>query len=317
MGAPVFTYILRRIVWTIPKLLAVFTIVFFVMRVMGGDPTHVILGDYATAEAIRNLREAMGLNRPLMAQYFAALLDLLQGDLGRSMINNQPIGPEVLQALPYTLELTFASIIIGVVLGIPTGIVSALKKNSFADYALRVLSLIGLSAPAFYLGIVLLIVFAVELGLFPIIGYTHAEGFWVRMYHLFLPAMSLGITFAAFTSRMSRSSMLERLSADYVRTARAKGLPERTVIFKHAFKDSLIPIITVVGVYIGVLMGGSILTETVFNRPGLGKFLIGAIHQRDYNAIQSGLVIYAFIVVSVNVLVDIAYGFIDPRVKYD
>lgn len=312
-----FTYILRRIVWTIPKLLAVFTIVFFVMRIMGGDPTYVILGDYATAEAIQNLREAMGLNQPLLAQYFTALLDLLHGDLGRSMINNQPIGPEVLQALPYTLELTAASIFIGVVLGIPTGIISALKKNSFVDYLLRILSLVGLSAPAFYMGIVLLIVFAVELGMFPIIGYTHAEGFWLRMYHLFLPAMSLGITFAAFTSRMSRSSMLERLGADYVRTARAKGLPESKVIFKHAFKDSLIPIITVVGVYIGVLMGGSILTETVFNRPGLGKFLIGAIHQRDYNAIQSGLVIYASIVVFVNVMVDIAYGFIDPRVKYD
>ena len=312
-----FTYILRRVVWTIPKLLAVFTIVFFVMRIMGGDPTYVILGDYATAESVQNLREALGLNKPLLAQYFQALADLLQGDLGRSMINNQPIGPEVRQALPYTLELTAASIFIGVILGIPTGIVSALKKNSFIDYVLRVLSLIGLSAPAFYLGIVLLIVFAVELGLFPIIGYTHAEGFWLRMYHLFLPAMSLGLTFAAFTSRMSRSSMLERLSADYVRTARAKGLPESKVIFKHAFKDSLIPIITVVGVYIGVLMGGSILTETVFNRPGLGKFLIGAIHQRDYNAIQSGLVIYASIVVFVNVMVDIAYGFIDPRVKYD
>ena len=312
-----FTYILRRIVWTIPKLLVVFTIVFFVMRIMGGDPTHVILGDYADAQTIERLRETLGLNRPLLVQYFEALTNLLQGDMGRSMINNQPIGPEVLAALPYTLELTAASIFIGVVLGIPTGIVSALKKNTFVDYALRVLSLIGLSAPAFYLGIVLLIVFAVELGMFPIIGFTHAEGFGLRMYHLFLPAMSLGLTFAAFTSRMTRSSMLERLGADYVRTARAKGLPESKVIFKHALKDSLIPIITVVGVYIGVLMGGSILTETVFNRPGLGKFLIGAIHQRDYNAIQSGLVIYASIVVFVNVMVDIAYGFIDPRVKYD
>ncbi|MFW5791694.1 MAG: ABC transporter permease [Desulfohalobiaceae bacterium] len=311
------TYALRRIVWTIPKLLVVFTIVFFVMRVMGGDPTHVILGEYATAEAIQNLRETLGLNRHILLQYGDALLGLLRGDMGRSMISNQPIGPMVLEVLPYTLELALASIVIGVVLGIPTGILSALRKNSWVDYLLRVVSLIGLSAPSFYLGIVLLILFSVQYDFFPIIGYSTKGGLLSRLHHLFLPALSLGLTLGAFTSRMSRSSMLERLGADYVRTARAKGLPERTVIFKHAFKDSLIPIITVVGVYIGVLMGGSILTETVFNRPGLGKFLIGAIHQRDYNAIQAGLVIYASIVVFVNVFVDIVYGFIDPRVKYD
>jgi ABC-type dipeptide/oligopeptide/nickel transport system permease component len=185
------------------------------------------------------------------------------------------------------------------------------------DYLLRVFSLVGLSMPAFYLGVLLLIAFAVKLEYFPIIGFKEGGGLLQRLHFLFLPALSLGLTMAAFTSRMSRSSMLERLGADYVRTARAKGLPESRVIFKHALKDSLVPIITVIGVYVGVLMGGSILTEMVFSRPGLGKFLIGAIQQRDYNAIQSGLVIYAGIVVLVNLAVDLAYGMVDPRVKYD
>jgi ABC-type dipeptide/oligopeptide/nickel transport system permease component len=233
------------------------------------------------------------------------------------MINNQPIAPQVFEVLPYTLELTAAAIVIGILTGLPFGIVSAVRKNTMVDYLLRVFSLVGLSMPAFYLGVLLLIAFAVKLEYFPIIGFKEGGGLLQRLHFLFLPALSLGLTMAAFTSRMSRSSMLERLGADYVRTARAKGLPESRVIFKHALKDSLIPIITVIGVYVGVLMGGSILTEMVFSRPGLGKFLIGAIQQRDYNAIQSGLVIYAGIVVLVNLAVDLAYGMVDPRVKYD
>jgi ABC-type dipeptide/oligopeptide/nickel transport system permease component len=313
----VLAYAIRRILWTVPQLILVFTIVFFVMRVAGGDPTHVILGELANAEALRNMRESLGLNRPIAVQYGVSLLSLLQGDFGRSMINNQPIAPQVFEVLPYTLELTAAAIVIGILTGLPFGIVSAVRKNTMVDYLLRVFSLVGLSMPAFYLGVLLLIGFAVKLDYFPIIGFKEGGGLLQRLHFLFLPALSLGLTMAAFTSRMSRSSMLERLGADYVRTARAKGLPESKVIFKHALKDSLIPIITVIGVYVGVLMGGSILTEMVFSRPGLGKFLIGAIQQRDYNAIQSGLVIYAGIVVLVNLAVDLAYGMVDPRVKYD
>ncbi len=310
-------FALRRILWTLPQILFVFTIVFFVMRVVAGDPAQVILGEYANAEALRNLRESLGLNEPLLVQYGTSLFSLLHGDFGRSMINNRPIAPEILEVLPYTIELTLAAIIIGVVVGLPLGIVSALRRNTMADYLLRVFSLTGLSMPAFYLGVVLLILFAVKLGFFPIIGFREGSGLLEQMYYLVLPALSLGLTMAAFTTRMSRSSMLERLGADYVRTARAKGLPEYKVIFKHALKDSLIPIVTVIGVYVGVLMGGSILTEMVFNRPGLGKFLIGAIQQRDYNAIQSGLVIYAGIVVFVNLGVDLVYGVIDPRIRYE
>jgi len=312
----VYKYVLRRVFWTLPTLLVVFTVVFFVMRVVAGDPAVVILGEHATAEALTNLRHQLGLDQPLRVQYYTALVNLFRADFGRSFINNQPIAPQIFQVLPYTIELTMAGIIIGVFLGVPLGILSAVRRNKMTDYLSRVFSLIGLSAPAFYLGILLLLLFAVQLDWFPIIGFSQSGGLTRRLNHLFLPALSLGLTFAAFMARMSRSTMLEKLSADYVRTARSKGVPEFKVIFKHAMRDSLISIVTVIGIYVGVLMGGSILTETIFNRPGLGKFLVGAIWQRDYNAIQSGLVIYTSIIVLVNLAVDLLYGFIDPRIKY-
>jgi ABC-type dipeptide/oligopeptide/nickel transport system permease component len=295
----------------------VFTVVFFVMRMAGGDPVYAILGDHATQEAIDQLRLKMGLDEPLVVQYFNALSNLVRGDLGDSLINERPIAPQIMKVLPFTIELTLAAIFIGILLGIPAGVIAALKRNQMADYSLRVLSLLGLSMPSFYLGILLLLLFAVQLGWFPIISYSRTGGFWEQLYYLFLPALSLGLNKAAFVSRVARSTMLERLGSDYVRTARAKGLSEFKVVFKHALKDSMIPIVTVSGVYVGVLMGGAILTETIFNRPGLGKFLVQAISQRDYNAIQSGLVFYGLIIVVVNLAVDLLYGLIDPRVKYD
>ena len=312
-----FAYAVRRIVFTIPMLFFVFTVVFFVMRLAGGDPTYAILGDRASQEAVAQLRIKLGLNDPILIQYVKALNNLLHGDLGESLINERPIAPQILKVLPYTIELTIAAIIIGIALGIPSGIFSALRRNQMTDYFLRVLSLIGLSAPSFYLGILLLLLFAVQLDWFPIIGFTRSGDIWDRLYYVFLPALSLGLNKAAFVSRVARSSMLERMNSDYVRTARAKGLPEVKVIFKHALKDCMIPIVTVSGVYVGVLMGGAILTETIFSRPGLGKFLVEAIAQRDYNAIQSGLVFYGIIIVLVNLVVDLLYGLIDPRVKYE
>jgi len=295
----------------------VFTVVFFVMRLAGGDPTYAILGEHASHEAVTQLRIKLGLDEPLVVQYFSALKNLAKGDLGESLISERPIAPQIMKVLPYTLELTIAAIIIGILIGIPAGVAAALHRNKMTDYLLRVFSLTGLSMPAFYLGILLLLLFAVQLSWFPIIGFTRSGGFWDRLYYLFLPALSLGLNKAAFVSRVTRSSMLERLNSDFVRTARAKGLDEYKVIFKHALKDCMIPIVTVSGVYVGVLMGGAILTETIFNRPGLGKFLVEAISQRDYNAIQSGLVFYGMIIVLVNLVVDLLYGIIDPRVKYE
>jgi ABC-type dipeptide/oligopeptide/nickel transport system permease component len=310
-------YAARRIFFTIPMLFFVFTVVFFVMRLAGGDPTYAILGEHASHEAVTQLRIKLGLDEPLVVQYFSALKNLAKGDLGESLISERPIAPQIMKVLPYTLELTIAAIIIGILIGIPAGVAAALHRNKMTDYLLRVFSLTGLSMPAFYLGILLLLLFAVQLSWFPIIGFTRSGGFWDRLYYLFLPALSLGLNKAAFVSRVTRSSMLERLNSDFVRTARAKGLDEYKVIFKHALKDCMIPIVTVSGVYVGVLMGGAILTETIFNRPGLGKFLVEAISQRDYNAIQSGLVFYGMIIVLVNLVVDLLYGIIDPRVKYE
>ncbi|WP_022665386.1 ABC transporter permease [Desulfospira joergensenii] len=312
-----FAYAIRRIIFTIPMLFFVFTIIFFVMRMAGGDPTYAILGDHASEEAIVQLRLKLGLDDPVSVQYMTALKNLIKGDLGNSLINDRPIAPQIMRVLPYTIELTVAAIIIGLVIGIPSGVAAALKRNKPTDYILRVCSLAGLSMPSFYLGILLLLVFAVQLDWFPIIGFTRSDSFLERLHYLFLPALSLGLNKAAFVSRVARSNMLERMGSDYVRTARAKGLSEYMVIFKHALKDCMIPIVTVSGVYVGVLLGGAILTESIFNRPGLGKFLVEAISQRDYNAIQSGLVFYGIVIVLVNLAVDLVYGFIDPRVKYE
>ena len=310
-------YAIRRIIFTIPMLFFVFTVVFFVMRLAGGDPTYVILGDQASQEAVTQLRLKLGLDEPLIVQYVQALKNLLQGNMGESIINDRPIAPQIMRVLPFTIELTIAAILIGLLIGIPLGVAAALRRNKMPDYLLRVFSLVGLSTPSFYLGILLLLLFAMQLDWFPIIGYKRTGDLWDRLYYLFLPALSLGLGKAAFVSRVTRSNMLERLGSDFVRTARAKGLSEYKVIYKHALKDCMIPIVTVSGVYVGVLMGGAILTETVFNRPGLGKFLVEAIAQRDYSAIQSGLVFYGIIIVLVNLTVDLLYGLIDPRVKYE
>ncbi|MCG8642904.1 MAG: ABC transporter permease [Desulfobacterales bacterium] len=312
-----FAYAVRRVIFTIPMLLFVFTVIFFTMRVAGGDPTYAILGEHASEEAVVQLRLKLGLDDPLSVQYFRAVKNLLKGDLGNSLINDRPIAPQIMRVLPYTIELAVAAIVIGLIIGIPTGVAAALKRNRMTDYVLRVFSLAGLSMPSFYLGILLLLAFAVHLDWFPIIGFTRSDSWLDRLHYLLLPALSLGLNKAAFVSRVTRSNMLERLNSDFVRTARAKGLSEFKVIFKHTLKDCMIPIVTVSGVYIGVLLGGAILTESIFNRPGLGKFLVEAISQRDYNAIQSGLVFYSILIVLVNLAVDIIYGFIDPRVKYE
>jgi len=312
-----FAYAVRRVIFTIPMLLFVFTVIFFTMRVAGGDPTYSILGEHASEEAVVQLRLKLGLDEPLSVQYLSAVKNLLKGDLGNSLINERPIAPQIMRVLPYTIELTIAAIIIGLLIGIPTGVAAALKRNKMTDYLLRVFSLAGLSMPSFYLGILLLLAFAVQLDWFPIIGFTRSDSILDRLHYLFLPALSLGLNKAAFVSRVTRSNMLERLGSDFVRTARAKGLSEFKVVFKHTLRDCMIPIVTVSGVYVGVLLGGAILTESIFNRPGLGKFLVEAISQRDYNAIQSGLVFYSILIVLVNLAVDIIYGLIDPRVKYE
>ncbi len=310
-------YIIRRVILAIPILLAVFTLVFLVVRVIPGDPAMAALGDYASKEAVEALRERMGLNAPLPVQYFRFLGDLLRGDFGDSLISGKPIGEQVAYALPYTLQLTAAAVLIGVLLGVPLGMFTALNRNNIIDYIGRVISLVGLSVPAFYFGILLIILFAIELDLLPAVGGGNIqEEPFKSLKFLILPALTLGLIMTTSVTRLTRSAMLNVLSEDYVRTARAKGLAERAVLVKHALRAAMLPIVSITGFWTASLIGDSVLTEVIFARPGLGKMLVGAILQRDYTALQSIMVIYAAFVVAINLVTDLTYGLLDPRITH-
>ena len=307
-------FVVRRLGFALVTLWAVLTLVFFIVRVVPGDPAQVVLGDQATADAIAAMRVRLGLDRPLATQYAEFLFGALRGDWGVSLVTGRPVLVEVMDVLPWTLELTVASLVVGAVIGIPLGVWAAVNRNRIPDYVTRLVSLLGLSFPAFVSGILLLIVFAIQLRWFPVMS-TQADSIsgWLRA--LALPAFNLGLIMAAYITRVTRSAMLEVLSEDYVRTARAKGVPWRVVVWRHALRNALIPVITIVGLYLGVLIGNSVLTEIVFNRPGLGKLIVGALNQRDYTMLQGMMVIYTLVVIVVNLLTDLAYGAADPRVK--
>lgn len=310
-------YVLKRILSAVVILWAVATIVFFAMRLVPSDPAIVVLGNYATEDTLAAFRKESGLDRPLLIQYLEFMGQLIQGDLGRSLITNQPISDQIWSLFPYTFNLAISSMIIGTLIGIPLGVWASIRKNTLVDYISRIVALAGFSFPAFYLGVLLLLVFSVWLEWFPILHQIRTGSLSEHIYKLILPAASLGLIQASYITRLTRSSMLEALNQDYVRTAFAKGLSPGNVYFKHVLKNIMIPVITAIGLYTGTILGGAILTETVFNRPGLGKLLLGAISQRDYNLIQSGLVVFAFIVVAVNLIVDLTYSLFDPRVKYE
>ena len=309
-------YLVTRLALAIPTFLAVLTLIFFVVRVIPGDPATAALGDYASQEAVEALRERMGLNAPLYVQYFRFLGDLLRGDLGKSLITGKPISELVMHVLPYTLQLTLSAIFVGAVLGVPIGIYTAVHRNSLVDYLGRILSLAGLSVPAFYLGILIMLLFAVKLDLFPAVGGGDLDDLKDNLSHLALPALSLGLIMTTSVTRLTRSAMLNVLSEDYIRTARAKGAKERVVIVRHALRAALVPIVSIIGVWAANLIADSVLTETVFARPGLGKMLVGAIMQRDYTALQSVMVIYTAFVVIVNLITDLVYSLVDPRITH-
>ena len=309
-------YIAQRLALSIPVFLGVATIVFLVVRVIPGDPAVAALGDYASKEAVEALRERMGLNASLPVQYVQFLTGLAQGDLGKSMITGSSIRDEILHALPYTLELTVLAIIIGTLLGIPIGVYTAIRRNRTADYLGRILSLTGLSVPAFYLGILLILLLAIYLNWLPAVGGGGMDDFSENVRHLVLPALTLGLVMMASVARLARSAMLNVLRQDYVRTARAKGLKERVVHLRHALRSALIPIVSVTGIWAVSLIGDSVTVEVVFARPGLGKMMVGAILQRDYTALQSVMVIYTGFVVVINLAIDLIYGWVDPRIRH-
>ncbi|MDQ3167223.1 MAG: ABC transporter permease [Chloroflexota bacterium] len=311
-----FRHVLRRLLLAIPTLFVVLTIIFVIVRVAPGDPATAALGDYASKEAVDALRTRMGLDEPLWRQYLTFLTDLLRGDLGNSLITGKPAWEQIQFVLPYTLELTFAAILIGLSLGVPLGVLTAVRRNSLPAYAGRILSLIGLSVPAFYLGILLIYTFAVLLDLFPAVSSPPFSELPGNLHALVLPAFTLGLIETAYITRMTRSVMLGILSDDYVRTARAKGLVERTVLVRHALRAGLIPIVSLIGIFAISLIGSSVLTEEVFARPGLGKLMVGATKQRDYTLLQSIMVIYAFFIILINIATDLIYTMVDPRVRH-
>lgn len=310
-------YVIRRILVSVPILLLVVTIIFLLVRAMPGGPAQAVLGDYASKEAVDALEKEMGLKDPLHVQYLRFLGDLVLGNLGKSIINGSPIAPEVARVLPHTLALTASAILFGVIFGIPLGVLTALKRNTLLDYLGRTFSLTGVSIPSFFLGILLMLVFSIKLDLFPVLGAREMKSIWDNLYHLILPSVTLGLMMTAYITRTTRSSLLNVLEEDYVRTARAKGMRERIVLYGHALRNALIPVISFIGVYAIVLIGSSVLVEIVFSRPGLGKMMVGAIKQRDYMTLQSVMVIYASLVVVINLLTDLSYGFVDPRIRHE
>lgn len=308
-------FILKRLLLAIPTLFAVLTIIFLLMRVAPGDPAYAVLGDYATDEAVAALREQMGLNKPIWEQYLTYMGDVLRGDLGNSLVTRQPAWDQIRTVLPYTLQLTAAAIVIALALGIPAGVITAVRQNSWVDYLVRVLSLAGLSAPAFYVGLLLMYLLSAKAGWFPAISTAGFNDPLKNLHALVLPAITLGLVETAYVTRMTRSVMLNVLSEDYVRTARAKGLASRTVLIRHALRPGMVPIVALIGIFTIGLIGGSVLTEEVFARPGLGKLMVGATTRRDYTLLQAIMVVYAFIIVIVNIIVDIIYTWVDPRVR--
>ena len=301
-------FIGKRVLMLIPVLIGVSLIVFTLMQLSPGDPAMIILGAQAAPEDIAILREEMGLNDPLVVQFFRFLLGMFRLDFGTSYKDGMPVLTKLLEALPYTAQLTFSAVLLALLVGIPAGIISATKQYSIFDRIATVAALIGFSTPNFWLSIMLILVFSVNLQWLPVSGTG-------TILHLVLPSIALGLQSAAVFTRMTRSSMLEVLNMDYIRTARAKGLSERVVILKHALKNALIPVITVVGLQIGLLFGGAILTETVFAWPGVGRLMIDSIRAKDTPVVQGGVIFTASIFVFINLLVDILYAYVDPRVK--
>jgi ABC-type dipeptide/oligopeptide/nickel transport system permease component len=303
----------RRIALTLPVLWVVVSVVFLLIHLVPGDPIVQMLGEGATASDISALRHSYGLDAPLSEQYTHYWHGLLHADLGQSLRLHDSVTHLVIQRYPYTLALTLAALLIGVVLSIPAGIWSALHRNHWQDRTLGVVSLVGLSFPNFALGPILILIFSIQLGWLPVSG--AGSGPISFVLHLVLPAITLGLSLAAILTRMVRTAMLEELNQDYIRTARAKGLTENTVVYRHALRNALIPVLTVIGLQFGSLLAGAIVTETIFSWPGIGRLTLSAISNRDYALVQGCILAVGLTYVGVNLLTDIAYTVANPRIR--
>jgi ABC-type dipeptide/oligopeptide/nickel transport system permease component len=303
-------YISLRILFALPALWLILTIVFLLAHIVPGDPVQQMLGEGARDQDLDQLRHALGLDLPLPVQYGRYIAGVIRGNLGESFRFRQPVSQVVLSHYPATLELAIVALVVCAAIGIPAGVLAAQRRGSGTDHAVGVLTLLGLSVPNFALGPVLILLFSVILGWLPVSG----RGGWG---HLVLPAITLGAALAAILTRMVRSSVIEELSSDYVRTARAKGLPESAVLFRHAFRNALIPILTILGLQFGTLLAGTIVTETIFSWPGIGRLAVQAIEARDYPLLQGCILLIAVSYVVVNLLTDLVYAVVDPRVRLE
>ncbi len=311
-------YILKRLLLTIPVLLGVSILVFSVIHLAPGDPAVIMLGPLATKESIEKLHQELGLDRSLVVQYLAWMSKVVRLDFGRSVVLGREVFPEIWLRFKATMILTLASLSLAVLIGVIAGITSAVRQYSIFDTLSMLAALAGVSMPVFFTGIVLSIIFSMQLNIFPTAGmYSPAGGDVIDLlHHLVLPALTLGTASAGVLARMTRSAMLETIRQDYIRTARAKGLAERAVIYIHALRNAAITIITVLGMQVGYQLGGAILTETVFSWPGIGMMMVRAIQVRDYPMVQGGVLFVAAVFVFVNIIVDSAYAFLDPRIRY-
>lgn len=320
-------YIIRRLIEIVPTVLAITFVVFVMMHSIPGDPVVALLGDGYTEDDAVRVRAEYGLDKPLVVQYGIWLAKLAQGDWGRSILSGRPVLQDVFIRLPVTIELILLSMGLALAISIPAAIIGALRQNTWADYTATTVAMIGVSIPEFFIGVLLLLMFSVGLGgLLPSSGWVYLPGtcpsmvcgvsFWGNMQHVLMPAFALGVARAALLTRILRASMLEVVRSEYVTTARAKGLSEGPVVLKHAFKNALIPTVTVMGLQVGFLIGGAIVVETLFAMPGLGTFGIDAIIARDYQQVQGFALITAIAFVAINLLVDLTYTFLDPRIRY-
>ena len=304
------SYLFRRLSLAVPVVAGVVTLVFLLIHLIPGDPVEIMLGESALPADREALRESLGLDRPILEQYGSFLWGLCRGDLGGSLQQRRPVSELIRAHYPATLELTFAAMLISLLIALPAGVVSGIRQYSLWDHSTMFVALLGVSMPNFWLGPLLIWVFSIQLGWFPVSG---RQG----LAHLVLPALTLGASMAAIVARMTRSSVLEVLREDYVTTARAKGLSEFRVVWKHVLRNAMLPVLTIVGLQFGALLAGSIITETIFSWPGLGTLMVEAIQTRDYPVVQGCVLVIALSYVAVNLLTDILYGVIDPRIRYE
>ena len=312
-----FAYIVRRILATIPVMVVVALFVFALLHLSPGDPAAIIAGDTATAADIARIRAALGLDQPIYVQFGIWAWRLLHGDLGISIFSNLPVTQLIAQRVEPTLALTLSTLIVSVVTAIPMGVVAAWRAGSWIDRVVMVFAVLGFSVPVFVLAYILIFVFAISADLLPVQGYVSiSRGFWPFLSHIILPSIALGMIFAALIARITRASMLDVLAQDYIRTAQAKGLANEQVLIRHALKNAAVPIATIIGIGVALLIGGVVVTETVFAIPGLGRLTVDAILRRDYPIIQGVILVFSSVYVLVNLLVDLSYVLFDPRIRY-